>query len=205
MVVAVEPVVAEVGNKDVGPAVVVEIRDGHAEAPAVVGDAGLVGHVGKGSVVIVVKERGMGRGALAAERIVGRAVHQIDVEPAVVVVVDQAHAGAVGLQNVFLLRRAHFMAPAGKPRGLGHVLEDHRALFHKPAGGDGPLVLVVNGSEYSGGGNAAHPALCGLSGFLSGAGCVQKQEDENRVQNRAANLQEEISIQSQKSAPGAAS
>ena len=60
MIVVVEPVLSIIGNEDVWPSVVIEIPDGDAEAPAVVGDPGLFGDVGKCSVVVVVKERGMG-------------------------------------------------------------------------------------------------------------------------------------------------
>ena len=65
VVVVVEAVLAEVGDVDVGPAVVVVVADGYAEAPAVVGDAGLGRDVGEGAVVIVVEERGVRRGGLA--------------------------------------------------------------------------------------------------------------------------------------------
>ncbi len=74
---------------DVGPAIVVVVADGYAKAPAIVGDAGLGGDVGEGSVVIVVKQRGVWCGCFADERVEGRAVDEVDVEPAIVVVVEQ--------------------------------------------------------------------------------------------------------------------
>ena len=46
MIVVVEAVLAVVGYEDVGPAVVVIIADGDAEATAVVGDSGFGGYVG---------------------------------------------------------------------------------------------------------------------------------------------------------------
>ena len=61
MVVVVEAVLAEVGDVDVGPAIVVVVGDGYAYAPAVVGDSGFIGDVGEGAVVIVVEESRFGR------------------------------------------------------------------------------------------------------------------------------------------------
>jgi hypothetical protein len=49
--------------------------------------------------VIIVKQSGVGRFGLSVG-VVGRAVDDVDVEPAVVVVVKKADAGADGLQNV---------------------------------------------------------------------------------------------------------
>ena len=58
----VEAVFAVVGDVDVGPAVVVVIGDGDAEAPTFVGDARFVRDVGERAIVIVVEEHGARRG-----------------------------------------------------------------------------------------------------------------------------------------------
>ena len=92
VVVVVEAVLAEVADVDVGPAVVVVVADGHAEAPAVVGHAGFCGDVGEGAVVVVVEERGVRRRGFAGQRVEGGAVDEIDVEPAIVVVIEQRDA-----------------------------------------------------------------------------------------------------------------
>ncbi len=49
------------------------------------------------------EQRRVGRRLLAVQRIEGRAVDHVNVEPSVVVVIDQANARAVGLDDVFLL------------------------------------------------------------------------------------------------------
>ncbi len=68
--------------------------------------------------MVVVEQGRMGRLFLAVQSLKRRAVDQIDVRPAVVVVVDQADAGAVGLDDEALLRHAHLVDPAGKPAFL---------------------------------------------------------------------------------------
>src|SRR5580658_924006 len=142
VIVVVEAVLAPVRHKDIGPAVVVVVRNGHAETPAVVGHAGLGRHVGERAVVVIMKQRRVGRRLLAVERIKGRAVDDINIEPAVVVVVDQPHAGALGLDDVLLLRTAHLVRPMGQSGLLRIVFEDRRAALHKAARRDRPLLLV---------------------------------------------------------------
>jgi hypothetical protein len=41
-------------------------------------------------------------------------VDQVDVEPAVVVVVNEADAGAIGFQDVLLVGRSHDVKPFGE-------------------------------------------------------------------------------------------
>ena len=77
--------------------------------------------------MVVAEERGVGRGFLAVEGVEGGAVDEVDVGPAVVVVVDDADAGAVGLHDEVLLRGAHLVDPAGEAGLFGDVLEDHWA------------------------------------------------------------------------------
>ena len=93
--------------------------------------------------MIVAKQGGVRRRLLAVESVEGRAVHQVDVEPAIVVVVDQADARAVRLHDELLLRHAHLVDPAGEACGLGDVLKDHRALIDESTGSDRPLLGVI--------------------------------------------------------------
>ena len=89
MIVVIEAVFAEVADVDIGPAVVVIVCNGYADTPALVRDASFFGDVGEGAVVIVVKERRLWvQGAFSVPGVGGGSVHQIDVEPAIVVVVD---------------------------------------------------------------------------------------------------------------------
>ena len=104
MVVVIQAVFAEVRDVEIGPAIVIVIADGDAEAPAFVGDAGLFGHIGERAVVVVVEERGVRGGGFAALRFEGGAVDQIDVEPAIVIVIEKRDARAGGFEDVLLLR-----------------------------------------------------------------------------------------------------
>ncbi len=61
VVVVEEAVLAEVGDVDVGPSIVVVVADRYTESPAFVGYSGFVGEVGEGAVVIVVEEHGAWR------------------------------------------------------------------------------------------------------------------------------------------------
>ncbi len=142
VIVVKEAVLSPVGDEDIGPAVVVIICDGYAEAPAIVGDAGLGRHVRKRSVMVVMKQRGMRRGLLAVERVEGRAVHDIDIEPSVVVIVDQPHARALCFHDVGFRGRAHFVGPFGQPGFLRDIFKDDRSALHKSPRGDGAVLLV---------------------------------------------------------------
>src|ERR1700758_3499300 len=86
VVIAIEAVFAEVGDEDVRPAIIVKVADRHTESPAVVGHACLGGHIGERAVVVVVKERGMRRCGFAGKSVVGGAVHEVNIKPAVIVV-----------------------------------------------------------------------------------------------------------------------
>ena len=112
MIIVVKPVLPVVPHIDVGPAVVVVVGNAHAVAPTVVCHASLGSHIGEGSIMIVVKQRGVRRRFLAIQRIECGTVHQVDVEPAVVVIIDQANARSVGFEDELLLRHAHLVDPA---------------------------------------------------------------------------------------------
>ncbi len=113
---------------------------------------------------------------LAVEGLEGGAVDEVDVEPAVVVEVDQADAGAVGLDDEVLLRDAHLVDPSRQAGFLGDVLEDDRAAVDESAGGDGPLLLVVLSGGAESAGDSAHPALLRLGGRCGGACWAPKIE-----------------------------
>ena len=64
--------------------------------------------------MIVVKEGSVWWLRLAIQRFIGRAVHQVDIEPAIMVVVQQGHAGSGRFQDVVLLRISHPVLPDGQ-------------------------------------------------------------------------------------------
>jgi hypothetical protein len=95
VVVVVEPVLSIIGDKDVGPAVVVVVGDGHAVPQRSLVTPALAATSVKVPSWLLRKRAAWGGVALPVQRVHGRAVHHINVEPAVVVVVDQAHARAL--------------------------------------------------------------------------------------------------------------
>ena len=99
-VVVKQNVVAPEAAEEIVPAVVVVVADADAGLPAGAREAGFRGDVGEGSVAIIFVEM---RGRLFAGfpiRVEARAVGQINVEPAVVVVVEKGEAAAFGFDDV---------------------------------------------------------------------------------------------------------
>src|SRR5258708_6914424 len=156
MVVVVEPVLAVVADKEIGPTVVVIIRNRAAVSPAIIRHPGPLRYFGERSVMIVVEQCGVWRLFPSIQRIECRAVHKIDIEPAIVVEVDQADARTIGLNNEVFLWHAHFVAPTTESGLLRGVCEDDRPLIDKPAGRDGPILRVINRSRGYSRGNSAN-------------------------------------------------
>ena len=121
-----------VGHIQIGPAIVVVVAYGNSNSPTIVGYACLFRDIGKCAIVVVMKERGVRRGGFSAERVVGHAIDEVDVEPSIVVVIEQCDATAEGLDDLRLGARAAVIAPARQTRLSGIVLEDHGALTTNP-------------------------------------------------------------------------
>ena len=145
MVVVIETVLAEVGDEQVRVAVVVVVADGYAKPPTVVGDSCFGGNIGEGAVVVVVEECGVRRLRFAGQGVVGGAVHHVNVEPAVLVIVEEGDAGPWRLEDESLFGSAHGVMPGGQA-GLGsNVLKDHGTGCYEAAGGNRPLFGVEHG------------------------------------------------------------
>src|ERR1700733_12318875 len=113
-VVMKETVLSEITYIQIWPAVIVVVSHSHAVAPAAVGYAGLGSNIGKGAIVIVMEEGGVWRLSLAIHCFIGRTVHQVDIDPAIMVVVQQGHARAGCFQDVIFLRVPHLVMPDGQ-------------------------------------------------------------------------------------------
>ena len=83
------------GDEEIFEPVVVVIAHGHAGEPALAGQAGLFGHVGEGAVAIVLVQAvgGARRSAIPAA-----AGEQQNVQPAIVVIIEERSAAADGFQ-----------------------------------------------------------------------------------------------------------
>jgi hypothetical protein len=98
-IVAIENVAAQAGKVKVGPAVVVVIAHRAAHGEARRGHAGLGGDIGECAVAVVVVERAHAFFSLDGHVDAGR-IGEIDVRPAVAVVVDEDHAAAHRFDDV---------------------------------------------------------------------------------------------------------
>ena len=138
-IVPVEYVRAEIGDKKIGFAVIVEIGGHAAEPPALARYLGLFGDICESAVAVIAKQVILmfTRRYFALQFLDGRPVHQVKVHEAVVVVIEPARAAAVDLENVV------FLATAGNDdrRHAGlfrHITEMDRGLVgNKRAQHDG--------------------------------------------------------------------
>jgi hypothetical protein len=102
-IVAVERVLAVVGDEEIVEAVVVVVADAAGLAPAgFVFEAGADRYIGKGAVAIVFEEMAMRLLALG-ESFEAPAVDEKEIEPAIVVVVVEGEAAAGGLKQILVL------------------------------------------------------------------------------------------------------
>ena len=121
--VAVKGVRSPAGDEEVGTAVVVEVADGHAMAVTSLhpGDAGPFGGVFKCAVAAVAEQPVAGRRSAGIGR-ESTALDDVDVEPAVAVVVQQADAAGRGLGKL-PERRPAVIEDEPQARGRGVVAE----------------------------------------------------------------------------------
>ena len=91
-VIAVENVAAPVANEQVVESIIVEVANAATLAPSRMRESSLPGDVGEGAVAVVAEQiaRRLCR-SLGALKV--RAIHQEDVQPAIVVVIEQGDAG----------------------------------------------------------------------------------------------------------------
>ena len=142
VVVVVQPICAKIRHIQIRPAIVVVVSDSNPEPPAVIGDARFGRNVGKRPIVIVVEQRRMRWCGLAGLRVERGSVDKINVEPAIVVVVQQSDTGALRFDDDVFLRASRHVPPSRQPRLLGHVHEDDRTSLHRAARRDGSMAAV---------------------------------------------------------------
>src|SRR5208283_61613 len=101
-VVAVQDVLAEIGDEEIVETVIVVVADGNAGGPAGLGKPSLRCDVGEGSITVVLIEPvGSSRRRILEA---GPAQYE-DVEPAVIVVIEESDATPHRLNDVVLLVR----------------------------------------------------------------------------------------------------
>ena len=129
--IPVEHVLAVVGEEQVGPAVVVVITGAYARCPSGAPQARGLGHILESPVSLVAIQAVGGRGAGSVRDFLARAFLQPcaaerqRIEPPVVVVIDERHARAVGLDDEPLAIDAAIDHRVPKTRALGDIGELH--------------------------------------------------------------------------------
>jgi len=101
----IEDVASPVGDEQIGIAIVVVVTDATSLSPARAGQACLLRDVGESAVAIVVKQVAGGV-AIPLRRNKACSIHQKDIEPAIVVVIEQGEAASHLFQKKLLVRGA---------------------------------------------------------------------------------------------------
>src|SRR6266699_6499602 len=138
MIVVEKTVLPVVGHVDVRPAIVIVILNGYTEAPSLVCHARFFRHFGERAIVIVVQQHGARRRLLPVERGKRGPVEQINVQPAVVIVVAEGDTGAGHFKDGGLLWSSGAMVEFVETRLLRNVDEYNRRAVHTSAGGNRP-------------------------------------------------------------------
>src|SRR5216683_3641306 len=102
-IIAIENYTPEAGDKQIRPAIIVVLADHRTHGPTGITDARFVGDVGEGPIVIIVVERAAS--LLARQRhLHALRVSEVNIRPAVAIIVDKSNAPAHRLHDVFLFR-----------------------------------------------------------------------------------------------------
>src|SRR5882724_11678972 len=145
MIIVVETVLAVVGHIEVRPAIVVVVADRNSESPTLIGDSCLGCNICEGSVVIIVEEHSLWRGLLTLQSRNRGAVEQVDVEPAVIVIVEQRYTRAWSLDDALLFGSTGATVKFVETGCLRDIGEHHRSAIDKPACRDRPGLGVLPG------------------------------------------------------------
>ena len=134
----IQDVLAKVSQEQIIVAVVIVIADADAVTPARMAESRFLGHIGESAVAIVVIEV-ICRFLAGGKSLVLGAVQQEDIEPAIVVVIEEGDSTTVGLHDVLLRVFVTVNGGSGKAGARRDVSESHRK---RPAGklrGEGQL------------------------------------------------------------------
>src|SRR5580698_6407144 len=105
--------------------------------------------------MIIVEQGCVWRLGFSCHRVIGRARDQVNIQPAVVIVIKKADPGTDGLQNKFLLGRTHDVPPLCKSGLFSDILKNNGPAVDKSASGDRALLFIKNRRIDSGRGYAS--------------------------------------------------
>ena len=163
MVVVVEPVPAKVSDVQVGPSVVVVVPHRDPETPALIRDTGSVRDIREGAIVIVVQQHRPWSRLATLQGRKRRAVHKIDIEPPIPVIVEERNTGAGCFQDRALFRSSRLMVKLVYPGCMTDVLKNSGSPAHEPTRRNRAGLGILDGSVRSPG---AHAGLLSLRWVL---------------------------------------
>ena len=138
----IQPVLAVIGDVEIFPPVVVVISHADALSPARCSEAGLRGYVGESSIVIVTVEVVAGR-CFVGGLLKPGSVHQKNVRPAVIIVVEDRYASASSFDDVLLGGDAAENFLHGKAGLFGDI----REVGNRPGWRRGFGLLALTGGD----------------------------------------------------------
>ena len=118
----VENVVSVLGDVQIGEPISIIVTDGHTLAVCPTSNSGFRCHIGKSSVAIVTIKR-IPQRRIRIEKIAVAAVHEIDVHPAVAIVIQKGTACPGSLRQVVLRRLACDVGPGDAANRGRHFFE----------------------------------------------------------------------------------
>src|SRR4051794_38729388 len=99
MVIVVEAVLPVIGYVQIWPTIIVVINGYNTVSPSFICNTCLRGYVGEGAVMIVAEQGCFGRGLFPVERVKRRSIDEVNIQPAVVVEVEQRDTRTLGFKN----------------------------------------------------------------------------------------------------------
>ena len=103
-IVPIKNIPAKAGDIKVGPAIIIKISDGAAHRETGMANARFFGDVGKSPIVIVVIKRAA-RLFTVPGHLHRRRIGEVNIQPAIAIVVEQNHPATHRFHDVFIFRR----------------------------------------------------------------------------------------------------
>ena len=133
-VVTVQTALSQVDDINIRPTVIVEIAGAYPRAPAVVLDASAGGDIGERTVAVVAKQGGRQRLFLTSSSGVSQRIDEVDIDPSIVIEIEESQSGARGFRQVGFERLPRDMLKPTQAGGLGHIFVVH-SLHRLPSRG----------------------------------------------------------------------
>ena len=99
-------ILSHTGEEDIRPSIVIIITDGDADAIALAFHSGFLRNVGESAVVVIVEEAVPILGRIFFQRWDGCAIDEVNIQVAVIIVIEKRHTGEHRLGQVLIRRRA---------------------------------------------------------------------------------------------------